>query len=150
MFFPGTFFSLCVIRLYVIHFIHSVSEKKRICLFHQKADFTFATEKCKDSGKGAARAYLSAKRTCKPPTGCCNFALRKNGEVPIKTPLSNGERGQGVRLGVRLTGIEPARRKTLDPKSSASANSATGAFLLCRHLDSDQGPPPCQGDTLTN
>ena len=30
---------------------------------------------------------------------------------------------------VRLTGIEPARRKTLDPKSSASTNSATGALL---------------------
>ena len=30
---------------------------------------------------------------------------------------------------VRLTGIEPARCKSLDPKSSASANSATGAFF---------------------
>ncbi len=29
---------------------------------------------------------------------------------------------------VRLTGLEPARRETLDPKSSASTNSATGAF----------------------
>ena len=33
-------------------------------------------------------------------------------------------------LSVRLTGLEPARRKTLDPKSSASTNSATGAFLV--------------------
>ena len=32
-------------------------------------------------------------------------------------------------LYVRLTGLEPARRETLDPKSSASTNSATGAFL---------------------
>ena len=31
---------------------------------------------------------------------------------------------------VRLTGLEPARRKTLDPKSSASTNSATGATSL--------------------
>ena len=31
---------------------------------------------------------------------------------------------------VRLTGLEPARRETLDPKSSASTNSATGAFFL--------------------
>ena len=31
---------------------------------------------------------------------------------------------------VRLTGLEPARRGTLDPKSSASTNSATGAFPL--------------------
>ena len=30
-------------------------------------------------------------------------------------------------LTVRLTGLEPARRETLDPKSSASTNSATGA-----------------------
>ena len=28
---------------------------------------------------------------------------------------------------MRLTGLEPARRETLDPKSSASTNSATGA-----------------------
>ena len=32
-----------------------------------------------------------------------------------------------VFLTVRLTGLEPARRETLDPKSSASTNSATGA-----------------------
>ena len=30
---------------------------------------------------------------------------------------------------VRLTGIEPARIASLDPKSSASANSATGAYV---------------------
>ena len=29
---------------------------------------------------------------------------------------------------MRLIGLEPTRRKTLDPKSSASTNSATGAF----------------------
>ena len=33
-------------------------------------------------------------------------------------------------LSVRLTGLEPARRETLDPKSSASTNSATGANAL--------------------
>ena len=32
---------------------------------------------------------------------------------------------------VRLTGLEPARRETLDPKSNASTNSATGAFSVC-------------------
>ncbi len=31
---------------------------------------------------------------------------------------------------VRLTGLEPARRETLDPKSNASTNSATGALLF--------------------
>jgi hypothetical protein len=31
---------------------------------------------------------------------------------------------------VQMTGIEPARRKTLDPKSSASANSATSAYTI--------------------
>lgn len=30
---------------------------------------------------------------------------------------------------MRLTGLEPAHRKTLDPKSSASTNFATGASL---------------------
>ena len=32
-------------------------------------------------------------------------------------------------LMVRVTGLEPAHRKTLDPKSSASANSATPAYI---------------------
>ena len=31
--------------------------------------------------------------------------------------------------------------KKSDPKAT---------FSLCRHLDSNQGPPPCQGDTLTS
>ena len=33
---------------------------------------------------------------------------------------------------VRLTGLEPAHRKTLDPKSSASTNFATGAKNECK------------------
>ena len=40
---------------------------------------------------------------------------------------ANGEK-------VRLTGLEPARRETLDPKSSASTNSATGAMLFSFRL----------------
>ena len=31
---------------------------------------------------------------------------------------------------VRVTGLEPAHRLTLEPKSSASANSATPAYLV--------------------
>ena len=37
-----------------------------------------------------------------------------------------------LNFSVRLTGLEPARRETLDPKSSASTNSATGASSLRR------------------
>ena len=33
-------------------------------------------------------------------------------------------------LFVRLTGLEPAHRKTLDPKSSASTNFATDATIV--------------------
>ena len=33
---------------------------------------------------------------------------------------------------VRLIRLEPTRRKTLDPKSSASTNFATGAFCGCK------------------
>ena len=29
-------------------------------------------------------------------------------------------------------------------------NPAGLPLSVCRHLDSDQGPPPCQGDTLTS
>ena len=35
-------------------------------------------------------------------------------------------------FSVRLIGLEPTRRKTLDPKSSASTNFATGAFCGCK------------------
>ncbi len=35
-------------------------------------------------------------------------------------------------LLVRLTGLEPALRKQLDPKSGASTNSATGALRMQR------------------
>ena len=37
-------------------------------------------------------------------------------------------------FSVRLTGLEPARRETLDPKSNASTNSATGAILIAAFL----------------
>ena len=33
---------------------------------------------------------------------------------------------------VRLIGLEPTRRKTLDPKSSASTNFATSAFVAAK------------------
>ena len=35
-------------------------------------------------------------------------------------------------LLVRLIGLEPTRRGTLDPKSSASTNSATSALIECK------------------
>ena len=36
-------------------------------------------------------------------------------------------------LMVRVEGLEPPRREALDPKSSASANSATPAFTMVSH-----------------
>lgn len=45
-------------------------------------------------------------------------------EKKIPTAL-NGTVGIAV---VRLIGLEPTRRETLDPKSSASTNFATGAI----------------------
>ena len=44
---------------------------------------------------------------------------------------------------VRLTGLEPARRKTPDPKSDASTNSATGAF--CSVLSLSDTRSDCKG-----
>ena len=35
---------------------------------------------------------------------------------------------------VQMTGIEPARRKALDPKSSASASSATSAYMVTHRI----------------
>ena len=53
-------------------------------------------------------------------------------------------------LLMRVTGVEPARRKALDPKSSASANSATPAYsfginsivlFIMRHPGLEPGTP---------
>ena len=38
-------------------------------------------------------------------------------------------------LFVRLTGLEPAHRKTLDPKSSASTNFATDATIVLSQMN---------------
>ena len=75
---------------------------------------------------------------------CCNKAFYS----PL--PLESGwRRGPFLRLRhktkksrplevssrdavVRLIGLEPTRRETLDPKSSASTNFATGANLRCK------------------
>ena len=47
-------------------------------------------------------------------------------------------------LLVRVTGIEPARRKALDPKSSASASSATLAYKILYHNKNIYGNCPCK------
>ena len=46
-----------------------------------------------------------------------------------KIPTTRSEQSGFV---VRLIGLEPTRRETLDPKSSASTNFATGANLRCK------------------
>ena len=37
-------------------------------------------------------------------------------------------------------------------KTGGTQNMSAACLIkrMCRHLDSNQGPPPCQGDTLTN
>ena len=50
---------------------------------------------------------------------------------------------------VRVTGVEPASLAALDPKSSASANSAIPAAWWTL-LDSNQWPPGYEPDALTN
>ena len=56
---------------------------------------------------------------------------------------------------VRVKGLEPSRRKTLDPKSSASANSATSACNITlkkwrSRRDSNPRPPAWQAGVLTS
>ena len=65
---------------------------------------------CNTNCKIAALCYASA-----------NFILLKNKKKLDKIEL--------FRV-VRATGLEPAHRLTLEPKSSASANSATPAFSI--------------------
>ena len=42
-------------------------------------------------------------------------------------PTTIKKQGKKALSFVRLTGLEPAHRETLDPKSNASTNFATGA-----------------------
>ena len=50
---------------------------------------------------------------------------------------------------VRLTGLEPARRETPDPKSGASTNSATGASLGIENWNTLPSPIPFQVQRYT-
>ena len=62
---------------------------------------------------------------------CVGDLLRKSVrfcEPQLPTPKS-GRSLCSARLLVRATGFEPAHRKVLDPKSNASANSATPALI---------------------
>lgn len=56
-------------------------------------------------------------------------------DVHKKEILTTSSRSVQDSFSVRLIGLEPTRRGTLDPKSSASTNSATGAdfYVLLRH-----------------
>ena len=46
---------------------------------------------------------------------------------------SNASRNSGgITFSVRTKGLEPPRRKTLDPKSSAATNYATCAFAITK------------------
>jgi hypothetical protein len=44
---------------------------------------------------------------------------------------------------VRVKGLEPPRRETLDPKSSASANSATPAYCFVPTKELEQATMAC-------
>ncbi len=54
-----------------------------------------------------------------------SFAKKENQQLEFSSKLL-------IFCIVRLTGLEPAHRKTLDPKSSASTNFATGAKNECK------------------
>ncbi len=89
------------------------------------------------------------------------FPAWKAGVLPIyDTRIFNffgaedGTRTRNIHLGkvalyhwvtsaylVQMKGVEPPRRKALDPKSSASANSATSAFFLVAHPGIEPGTP---------
>ena len=42
---------------------------------------------------------------------------------------------------VQMKGVEPIHPKALDPKSSASANSATSAYIMVAHPGIEPGTP---------
>ena len=56
----------------------------------------------------------------------------QNGHIPApKPPVSKKQKNQLFSwFFVRAKGLEPPRRKTLDPKSSAATNYATPAFRI--------------------
>src|SRR5699024_5885418 len=72
-----------------------------------------------------------------PPRQECEFLERKTGFEPATPSLarrySATELLPHIIKLVRVKGLEPPRPKTLDPKSSASANSATPACVVMSH-----------------
>jgi hypothetical protein len=62
------------------------------------------------------------------------LALARRCSTPEPRPLDDG-------VMVRVEGLEPPCRKTLDPKSSASANSATRAEKMVSHEGLEPSTP---------
>ena len=60
---------------------------------------------------------------------------QKTGFEPATPTLARLYSTAELLLHMRVKGVEPPRRKALDPKSSASANSATPAYMTRTGLE---------------
>ena len=77
-----------------------------------------------------ARAHLSHRENTRRQAACGAGRAPKNGSSRMSAETDI--RDDAIEETVRLTGLEPARRETPDPKSGASTNSATGATTRLR------------------
>ncbi len=77
---------------------------------------------------GAKKHPLSQRCNAEVKTHLCLFIYQMQ-----KVPTHLKNRNFGTFSSMRITGLEPARQKTPDPKSGASANSAISASYPSRY-----------------
>ncbi len=73
------------------------------------------------------RQILTVRQFYLLPLSATGSGRKRTVSSPVKRKTQNHRKGDSVFL-VRVTGLEPAHREILDPKSSASANSAILAY----------------------
>ena len=78
--------------------------------------------------KTRTRFSVGARRS-----GCSCRMLSRLPRACTKNPFRCAPKGKSARK-VRLIGLEPTRLATPDPKSGASTNFATSAFLLQKYI----------------
>ena len=121
------------------HFLHrkllqaGFGVKKSVFL-HQKSLWTEFGAKMRHflHRKAGWQAVRCQKECFSAPKITYSRKWCQNGHIPApKPPVSKKQKNQLFSwFFVRAKGLEPPRRKTLDPKSSAATNYATPAFRI--------------------
>ena len=101
--------------------------------FHRESDTLFRCSKAPDSAPEIAPGRFWCKKECfsAPKITFSRKWCQNEAFSAPKPPASRKQKNQLFSwFFVRAKGLEPPRRKTLDPKSSAATNYATPAFRI--------------------